>query len=1212
MFRAIFLFELKYRFRRPATYIYFAIILIIGLLYGGIMGGAFGAQGAGMLTGGGRNLANSPYNLHQIISGLAQLPGIFIIAALMGVPVLRDFEHKTHEFFFTSPISKFGYLGGRFFGSLTVTLLVLTGIIFGLIISQWLPKVDATKYGDFHLIYYLNPFFTSVLPLTLFTGTIFFTTVSLSRNQLFIYLNAIAILVLLSVASVLATELENKTIAALIDPTGSTAFINFTEYWTVTERNSQIIPLRANILINLLIWIGFTVALWWFTFKKFTFSYGGSFRFFAQKAGSTLKLIADTVTLKSVKLPIVKQDFSQKVQFNILTKLLKRETMGMIKNPIFLSIVGIGIIWMVVVILLSGQIFETPTYPVTYRILDQLSAQFNLFILAITVFYTGELVWVERDKKVSPMIDALPLPNWVIFSSKLLSIFIIQAMLLFLVMFVGILVQTFNGYFNYELGLYLKTLFGFRIIDLLLYAVLAFFIQVLVNNKYLGFFLVVLLIFLPGIMFNIGLEHKLMAYGSDTGLVYSDMNGYGHFPFGFLMFKLYWGGLAILLALMSRIFWVRGPETDFKSRRKVALQNFNLNVKIISIVGLFIFIGAGMFIYYNTNILNNYITSDNQVDLQVNYEKKYQKYHGIAQPKIIDVYLEVDLFPENRDFKSRGKYVLKNKTQQSFDSIHILLNSDLIINDLSFSSPSKLVFNDEEIDYRIYQLNKPLLPGDSTMLSFDLEFITEGFPHSRWNNQIAYNGTFFNSQYFPQIGYNPNYEITSETLRKKHNLPEKSRVPSIDDTLAIQRNFISHDADWINFEAIISTSQDQIAIVPGYLQKEWSEGDRRYFHYKMDTKMLNFYSVLSARYEVIQDQWISPENDSVNLEIYYHLGHEYNLDNMMNAMKKSLDYYSANFGPYQHKQVRILEFPRYASFAQSFANTIPYSESIGFIADVDEDEDDINYPFYVTAHEVAHQWWAHQVIGGNVQGSQFLSETMSQYSAMMVMEKELGEDQIKKYLKLETNNYLRGRAGERREEMPAMLSENQQYIHYNKGSVIMYALKDYIGEDSLNFAIRRYLNKVKFQEAPYTTTKEFLSFIRDVTPDTLQYIITDLFETITLYENKLEVADFERFDSLYKVTIKLDVKKYRVDSTGNEIEISLNDYMDIGIYGRKEGGGRFEEETLYLKKHLITSPDQELIIWVDKEPRNAGIDPLNKLIDKKPDDNTMRVTEKDN
>src|SRR3546814_8282243 len=110
---------------------------------------------------------------------------------------------------------------------------------------------------------------------------------------------------------------------------------------------------------------------------------------------------------------------------------------------------------------------------------------------------------------------------------------------------------------------------------------------------------------------------------------------------------------------------------------------------------------------------------------------------------------------------------------------------------------------------------------------------------------------------------------------------------------------------------------------------------------------------------------------------------------MIESAKKSLDYYTREFSPYQFRQLRILEFPSYAQFAQAFAGTVPYSESIGFIADL-RDEDDIDYVFYVTAHEVAHQWWAHQVVGANVQGATMLSESLAQYSALMGLEDESG------------------------------------------------------------------------------------------------------------------------------------------------------------------------------------------------------------------------------
>src|SRR5262249_35036532 len=161
---------------------------------------------------------------------------------------------------------------------------------------------------------------------------------------------------------------------------------------------------------------------------------------------------------------------------------------------------------------------------------------------------------------------------------------------------------------------------------------------------------------------------------------------------------------------------------------------------------------------------------------------------------------------------------------------------------------------------------------------------------------------------------------------------------------------------------------------------------------------------------------------------------EYDLEQMMRGMKDALAYCSSQFGPYQHRQVRILEFPRYQTYAQSFPNTIPYSESIGFIAKVDPtDPKDIDYPYYVTAHEVAHQWWAHQVIGGNVQGATMLSETLAQYSALMVMKKTFGPEKMKRFLAYELDRYLRARGMEKKKEVPLVRVENQPYIHYQKG-----------------------------------------------------------------------------------------------------------------------------------------------------------------------------------
>ena len=518
----------------------------------------------------------------------------------------------------------------------------------------------------------------------------------------------------------------------------------------------------------------------------------------------------------------------------------------------------------------------------------------------------------------------------------------------------------------------------------------------------------------------------------------------------------------------------------------------------------------------------------------------------------------------------------------------------------------RLEVDDGTLGYRVYTLDAPLAPGAELELSFEVAIENPGFVNNGSNTSIVENGTFFhNLTYFPRIGYSPRSELSEPNDRRRLGLPPLRRMPSIDDAAARANHYLTSESDWIDFETVVSTSADQIALAPGYLQREWTEGGRRYFHYKMDAPILGLVAWLSADWEVARDRW----ND-VAIEVYHHHAHPYNVERMIDAVKKSLDYLTSQFSPYQHRQLRIVEFPRYAGFAQSLPNTIPYSESIGFIAKLDEDDDEaIDYVFYVTAHEVAHQWWAHQAIGGNVQGSTVLSETMSQYAALMIMEREYGREHMRRFLKYELDTYLRARGGELIEELPLLRVENQGYIHYRKGSLVMYALRDYVGEEALNAALKRYVETVRFQEPPYTYSREFLSFVREAVPPGMESIIEDLFETITLYDNRLVAASHEPGpDGAWVVTLEVESRKFRADGEGVETEIPVDDMIDVAVFGDREPGSSPDGKLLALEKRRIDAAETVFELVVNEEPRRAGIDPFTKLIDRNPDNNVASVS----
>jgi ABC-2 type transport system permease protein len=351
----------------------------------------------------------------------------------------------------------------------------------------------------------------------------------------------------------------------------------------------------------------------------------------------------------------------------------------------------------------------------------------------------------------------------------------------------------------------------------------------------------------------------------------------------------------------------------------------------------------------------------------------------------------------------------------------------------------------------------------------------------------------------------------------------------------------------------------------------------------------------------------------------------------MKGMKASLDYNSKNFSPYQHKQARIIEFPRTGgSFAQSFPNTIPFSEGVGLSADVDDTEEGgVDYPFAITVHEVAHQWWAHQVMGADVLGATMLSESLSEYVSLKVLEHQQGKRKMRKFLKKALDDYLTQRTFEQKREKALMYNDGQGYIRYQKGSLVFYALSDYIGEETLNNALKTYVEKVKFQEPPYTTSIDMVNHIKAATPDSLQYVIKDMFETITVYDNRVTSAtSTELNNGKFKVDIAFEVTKFRNNEKGKQlfsdigrdsisyipegkekpiVSLPLQDYIDIGIFTENDVDGKMKEKELYLKKHKITAIDNMISIIVDEKPTEVGVDPYNKLIDRVSGDNRQKL-----
>jgi ABC-type transport system involved in multi-copper enzyme maturation permease subunit len=1187
---AIARFELATRLKRLSTWVYFAVFIVLAMTWTAAAGGA--VPQAIIAFGSGKVWINSPYAIAQTVSVLGMI-GLTVVGAIMGRAIQQDFEYRVEDFFFSAPITKSQYLSGRFAGAIAVLLIILSGIALGCLAGLVLPGIDPDRVGPVRPLAYALPYLSVVLPNLVVLGGVFFCVAALTRRMLPVYIGSVVCLVGFLAAQGLLRDMTNKTLASLLDPFGVVATSQVAAYWSISERNTRLVPLEEYLLWNRLLWLAVAAAVIASTAWRFRMVHAGiGSRKHPKTVQDALAEAAPTQPRRVVP--------AAPSGLRLLPRIVWLHFRETVKNVYFGVIALSGTLFVVTTSTTAGTIFGTNTYPVTWQMLELVSGTFAVFMLVIITFYAGELAWRERESRLDQIHDALPIPTWLPFVAKLLALMLVPVVLQAMLMLVGLGIQTAKGYHKYELGLYLQALFGIDLIDYWLICVLAMAVHSVVNQKYLGHF--VMIVYYVAVAFStpFGFEHHLYKYAIAPQPVYSDMNGWGHFLARTRAFQAYWASAAILLAIAAYVFWVRGTTSGWRERFAAARQRVTRPVALLATAAAISMAGLGAFIFYNTNVLNPYVTSNDRLARQASYEKKYKHLAGVPQPKITSVKVAVDLYPSEQQVRMRGRFALANKTDKAIDIVHLFfLRGELVAaNKLEFGVAAELVAEDRAIGLRSYKLASPLPPGGTTDMTFDFATGQRGFNNSDMFTDVEYNGSFVNGLVaLPVIGYQTRAEITSDRERKKFGLPPAERMRDRDDPAGLAENDFGPHADWVTFEAVVGTVADQFAIAPGYLRREWSEGGRRYFEYAMDAPIMNFYAFQSGRYAVKTDRW----ND-VAIQIYYHPGHEYNLDRMIAATKAGLDYFTASFGPYQHRQFRIIEFPRYQTFAQAFPNTIPYSEGIGFIARVrEDDEGDIDYPYYVTAHELAHQWWGHQVAAANVQGDTMLVETLAQYSALMVMKRTYGEAKMQRFLQYELDRYLIGRSGEQKKELPLARVESQPYIHYRKGSLVMYALQDYIGEANLNRAIRAFRDAHAFKGPPYPNTTALLKNIREVTPAHLQYVIDDMFETITLYDNRARSASAKALpDGRHEVTVEIVASKRKADDLGKETEAPLDDWIDIGVL---DAGNK----PLYLEKRRVDRGDAAFTVVVDGKPARAGIDPYNKLIDRRPKDNTVAV-----
>lgn len=1143
----------------------------------------------------GKEWHNAPVVIAQIITRMSIFCVLFTII-IIGRSVAKDFEANIHEFVFTSPLTKFQYLFGRFTGSYLANLIAFSGLIIGFEIG--FAFLDSEITGPFRIGTYILPILYTLIPNLFLLGSIFFALATLTRKMISTYLAGVGFMAFYGIIGVLLHRVDNETTKVLLDPFGITGITVLTKFWTVSEMNANLVPMSPIYLLNRIIWIGIGILVFRITFSKF------KFKAFIEKKDRNFKVISNETRLKDYDI-VVPETTRISASFTVIKHsfmLSGKDFRRIIFHPAFLILTFLALSQIVTNFIgglgnSSGRI-----YPFTSWYIEQ-SLHLWMYMLPMLIFFGGMIVWRNHEYKTNEIIDTLPLPNWINYASKLLTLIGIIVVYNVLSILTGIITQVvFLDFKDIELGLYLTHFFGIDFFNYLHIAIIVLLIQTLSPNKYLGFFISAMYFALELIIFEaIGYENILLRIGRIPDYIYSNMNGFGHYAETIFWYTLYWLFFGGILAWLTILMWRKTNENILRVRLKYLASHLTKDQRNGLIILAFLFVMTGSYIAVNKYVINPYISENQFEEMQANYEKKFSQYNNVAQPTISDIFLEVDLYPHQRKADIQGRYVMYNHNDEPIREIYINLDDWNLKNvkplnfDRNFNKKSQAA----EFGFRIFELEKDLLPGDTIIMNFEYDIEPEGFTDNMPINGLVRNGTCidlssFSSDYFPLPGYNVNVELVSDSKRKEFKLPPKPDAPTLEEADRYQG--IMHISR-PNYEAKISTSGDQTVVTNGQLISKWDSDGRNYFHYKTDTIIENEIVILSANYAVEWEKY-----KGVDIEVFYHPNHNYNIDKIMAGLKDSYDYGSKYFSKYPYGNLRVVEVPNYMTegAARHYPTTFIWKESEGFITRYGRDDIDIVYG--IAAHENTHHWWAGIVTPAFAEGAFLLTETICQYAMAVLTEKEYGKKIGRKYVKRELESYLIRRKKDTEGEKPMIRSSIQQsYIGYKKSSSIMYALKEYIGEDSVGNALGRVVEKYQFRLMEYPLATDLIDELYKVTADSLDYLITDMFEKITLYENKVDTARIEELpDGKYKVVCNVETRKFYADSIGNQTETKMNDYIWVGLLDEND-------EEFYYQLHKFSEPQTELVIITETIPVKVGIDPFNILIDRNMDDNVMRL-----
>lgn len=1166
MFWSVYNFEARYWCRRRVVLYYAGLLFGFPLLL--FLGTAGYFDPGSSYPAGATEWLNAPTRISLFLQYCGKF-SLLLLPAILGASIYRDFRFSFFPLLYAYPLKKGSYLAGKFLGSFTVVFLLSLLPILAILSGELILGARHPALGPFQPLAYIQTYLVFSLPNLAGMGLLVFFGVGLSRNLyagftllvgLFVWENALPFLFH-----------DHPSLLVFFDPFGQKATASEMGLLSIEEQNTHPIPMTGALLINRLFWFlpGLLALLWGMkAFPQSQFGLKLPWRPIRRKNKGQ-----NATPSGSIRIPEnIRVSFAWPNPIRQVWRLALADCFSIAKQWSSVLLVFFALFTAGVVLRRVVHSDEVVMLPLS-RIILHLPTFFYTQILIISGFLHA--AYVTSRAKISgmaPLIYTTATPTWVLVAGQVGGLILWQCLMLILLMGAGVTYQWWHGFHDFSLHRYLQLLFGIYAPGLAVWACISVAVHTWLNKRLSGILALLLLWFGSFGLEELGVQTHLLKPDLTPILHYSDLNGYGHQLSGRVLIQAYWLSFGILLLISAGLFMERIRTFSRNEKWRLAMRHWRGPVLILSVFFFSCLLGLGYALWQQEH--DGFVIDQDPKHLN-RFSEEFSTYGQLPQPRISRANLEFDFFPAERRFTLIGFYWLVNRHADPIDTLLVKTSIDEPTQ-YRIEQKNRLIKSDPKLHFYVHALDQPILPGDSIRMYFQI--VNRANSAFQRNSNVLRNGSFITQDILPRIGYflretTPD-SIANARIRKDH--------------------YQAYDSDLVQITTTISTTPDQTAFAPGELLEQWKEKERHFFRYKTSkpTKFSGFFA--SGKYAVYRDRW-----QHIDISIYHHPAHDQNLKSITTGIKEALQYNQELFSPYPDQQVRVIEYPlSEGTFATYKPNALLISESIFGVNTADSTK--LNFPFYISAHEMTHHWFGYQLIPGHAPGATMLTESITEYLSLQIYKNVWGDQAARRFLALQHQRYQRGRKTFAKAEEPPLLQvkAGQESIAYGKGTIALNALAHHLGQDHFNKFLSDFFQRYRYRGGDYPLAQDFLQALKNRTPDSLQYLVDDLLTRVVGYENRITGAQTGEFPGGgFRTAIYLSIKK---DVRGSPTAINEEETLEITLMdstGKKRKTIRFSP---------LENPDS-LVVISDFSPEQIVLDPNMLTTDRNREQHTYRL-----